>query len=187
MGRLCAANKKCVSVCQSARASGPICAPPSLPLPPSLRAAPRTPPGHLQPRRVSAAAAAALSLSPHRGGTCTDTTDRTGSASPSPSPPSPPPHPLCLFPGLFPLLSPPGCSRGLVRGSCVDYCSCSSTEGRFAGAELCVVRIVVEEDGGPGSGSVLRGTCSRTSCGRRHRKKRQKTQMCGGQNPQFSR
>lgn len=32
LGRLCAANKKCVSVCQSARASGPICTPLSPPL-----------------------------------------------------------------------------------------------------------------------------------------------------------
>ena len=114
LGRLCAANKKCVSVCQSVRASGPICTPlslslslffslPSLSLSPFICWALSTPPGHFQCRRLSAAAAAAaaLSPSPHRGGNVL--TLRTGPGA----------HhhlhhlhrlhriPLCLFSGLF--------------------------------------------------------------------------------------
>lgn len=115
LGRLCAANKKCVSVCQSARASGPICASLSLSLSPFIPPAFSSQLGHSQPRRVPAAAA--LSLSPHWGG-CTDTTDQnreritititsiTVTASP------------CFISGLFfflPLFLPGGANGFLIR------------------------------------------------------------------------
>ena len=222
-------------MCQSVRASGPICTPLSLSLslffalPPSLSVS-LYPCSSLYPARslpVSATICSSSSSSSSTvtittpGGKCTDTTDRTGSAPPSPSPPSPPPHfPLLVFgaffffffvfffffPGVHTgfdsqhrsqfrlwIIIPPHRPEkvGFVRckGLCVVFWRvCFNFD--FIG-DVCwvclffvvfLIIIII----------ILRRTCSHTSCRHRNKdkkekeKKKLKTQMCCGQNPQFS-